>query len=221
MEELRDEPRYRQVLELDFSEMIPFVLEQIRRRSPVSFSFLVLNLVLLAGIIGYIVQILSAEQLTLGKVIVWSLYGMAAGSLAVVPVHEGIHGLAYKLLGAGRVHFGADLQQMIFFVTSDRYPVSGKELSFLALAPFVMINLATVGIVLWLSPEIFLFPAFFLFTHNLMCIGDFAVVNYVYLHPRRVYSFDEVEQKRSYFFEEQPGGVKESGEGRESGEGQG
>lgn len=213
-EELRDDPRYWQVVELEFNQMIPFVLEQIRRRSPVSFFFLIVNLVMLAGIIAYIIQVLSADQLAPGKVIVWSLYGIAAGSLAVVPVHEGIHVLAYKILGAGRVHIGADLEQMIFFVTSDRYPVSGKELSFLALAPFVVINLATVGIVIWISPAFLLFPAFFLFTHNLMCIGDYAVVNFVYLHPRRVYSFDEVEEKRSYFFEEHPGGGQKSGEGK-------
>ncbi len=202
VKDLQEDPRYILVRELEFREMVPFVLEQIRRRSLVSIAFATINLGLLIWITGYIIQALLQNELSVGRVILLSVYGIFAGSLGVVPVHEFIHGIAYKLLGAKKIHFGADLDQMIFFVTSDRYPVSGSELIFLALSPFLTINLVTILMVTFLSPQAFLFPAIFLFIHNLMCIGDFALVNYVHLNPQRIYTYDEVGNRISFFYEE-------------------
>jgi hypothetical protein len=65
----------------------------------------------------------------------------------------------------------------------------------------VVINLATCLIVLLLFPGLLLFSCFVLLTHNIMCIGDFAMVNYVSRHERSLYSFDEPEKKMSYFYE--------------------
>jgi hypothetical protein len=135
-------------------------------------------------------------------VIKQSLCGLFAGTILVIPLHELLHGLAYRILGARKIRFGADLQQMIFFVTADRYPVSGYELYFLAMTPFLVINMATVIISAVWFPQVILFPAFFLFSHNMMCIGDFALANYV-LHARnKVYTFDVTDKKKSYFYEE-------------------
>ena len=95
------------------------------------------------------------------------------------------------------------MKQFIFFVTADRYPVSGKELYFLALTPFAIINICIIAAIATLFPQGILFAAFLLLSHNIMCIGDFAIANYVYNHAHyRVYTFDETEQKKSYFFEE-------------------
>lgn len=200
--QLRQDPHFRQILELDFGEMIPFVLSNIKRRSFISLFFAGINIGLLFYIFIYATKGLLGEQFTWLVVIKQSLPGIFAGSFLIIPIHELLHGLAYKILGARKIHFGADLQQLLFYVTADRYPVSGNELYFLALFPFVFINLlAILSLILWL-PQYILFGSFMLLFHNVMCIGDYAIVNYVYQYKRRVYTYDIVDERKSYFFEE-------------------
>lgn len=197
---LEQDPAYKKVLELDFGEMIPFVLTHIKKRSIVSFLYAAANL----GLFGYLIFFLI-KGLTVGD-ITWSLTfrqtitGIFAGSVLIIPIHELIHGLAYKILGARKIQFGADMQQFIFYVTVDRYPVDRWQLYLLAMLPFVLINLAAILILILLAPQLTLFFSFLLLSHNLMCIGDFAVVNYVYHIPGKIYSYDVVAERKSYFY---------------------
>ena len=202
VEKLQHDPGYRQILELDFNDMIPSVLSSIRKRSVISYFFAFLNLGLFVFIILYILLGLIESQLTWSMILKQSLSGLFAGSILVIPLHELLHGLAYRILGARKIRFGADLQQLIFFVTADRYPVSGNELYFLAMTPFFVINMATVAITAVWFPQVILFPAFFLLSHNIMCIGDFALANYVLRAQKKVFTYDETEKKKSYFYEE-------------------
>lgn len=199
---LRNDPRYRQVHELDFQDMIPFVLENIRKKGIISFLYLFLNLASLAFIILYAAWGLTGSRFGWSTLILQSLGGIIAGSILIIPIHELLHGLAYRILGARKIKFGADFQQFIFFVTADRYPVSKHELYFLAMTPFVIINMATLLIFWSWLPQGIPFLGLLLLSHNIMCIGDFAIVNYASQNPNRIYTFDETEQKKSYFFEE-------------------
>jgi len=203
VETLKKDPGYRQVLELDFDDMIPFVLDHIRRRTFFSLLYTALNAALFLFILYVIISGLHDEYLTWPLIIKQSVTGIFAGSILVIPVHELLHGLAYLFLGARKIKFGADLQQFIFYVTADRYPVTGKELYFLALTPFVVINLLTAVVTILWFPQAFLFSTTFLLCHNIMCIGDFAIINCVLQYaPHRVYTFDEIENRKSYFYEE-------------------
>lgn len=198
---IRNDPRFRQILELHFGEMLPFVLSNIRKRSIISMLYAGLNVALLGFILVYLVEGMPAELISWGMLLKQGIAGIFAGSLLIIPVHELIHGLAYKILGAKKIHFGADPEQMIFYVTADRYPVSGKEIYFLAMLPFLLINLSAILVItLWFS-HLTLFVSFLLLSHNIMCIGDFAISNYVFLTNTRVYSFDVVSEKKSYFFQ--------------------
>ena len=152
---LRNDPSYRQVLELDFDDMIPFVLNQIKRKSFFSVLYAILNIAMFVFIFYVIITGLFYQQLTWSMIIKQSLTGIFAGSILVIPVHELLHGVSYRIIGAREIRFGADLQQFIFYVTADRYPVSGMELYFLALTPFLVINAVTVVItILWLPQAI-------------------------------------------------------------------
>lgn len=202
VERLQHAPEYRQIMELDFNDMIPFVLSNIKRRSVISILYAGINLGVLVFGLLYLVAGLIASQHTWLEIIKQSLTGIFAGSFLLIPLHELLHGLAYRILGARKIKFGADLQQFIFYVTADRFPISGKELYFLAMTPFLVINIATVAAVSIWFPQVILFPSFLLFSHNIMCIGDFALINYVHQHRNRVYTFDNIDQKKSYFYEE-------------------
>jgi len=202
IETLRNDPAFRLVYRLDFQEMVPFVLEQIKRRGLFSWFYAAINLFMLGFIILYSINTLVDHSLTWKSFMAQLIPGILAGSFLVIPVHELIHGLAYRILGARKIIFGADLKQLIFFVTANRYPVRGYEIHLLTLSPFVIINLVTAGISLWLYPNYLLFAGVFLLSHNIMCIGDFAISNYVNKAKGKIYNFDEPENKTSYFFEE-------------------
>ena len=89
------------------------------------------------------------------------------------PIHELLHGLAYRLLGARKIIFGADLTQTDLLRHANGTPVSGDQLHILTLTPFIIINLITDYSNRLSFPGGLLFRTFFLLSHNLMCIGTF------------------------------------------------
>ncbi|MCK5066646.1 MAG: DUF3267 domain-containing protein [Bacteroidales bacterium] len=202
---LQKDPRYRKILELDFNEMIPFVLNNIRGREKIPVLFMALNLATLVFIVLYVVWGLTGDHFNGGKVIRQLVAGVLAGSILIIPPHEILHGLAYCLLGARHIRFGADFQQFIFFVTADRFPISRNELRFLAMTPFIVINAVTIALTATWFTEATLFSAALLLSHNIMCIGDFAIISYTNKYTGELYTYDEIEKKKSYFFENTAG----------------
>ncbi len=202
VETLQSDPAYHLVYKLGFQDMVPFVLTQIKRRGIFSWLYAAVNLAMLVFIILFSLQGLLDHALGWKSLLVQTVLGSVTGSILVIPFHELIHGLTYRILGARKIIFGADLKQFIFFVTANRHPVSGSEVYLLALSPFVIINLVSVAATITLSPQWALCTGVFLLCHNIMCIGDFAISNFVSKASGRVYTYDEPENKMSYFFEE-------------------
>lgn len=202
VETLQSDKRYSLVYELGFHEMLPFVLTQIKRKGLFSWLYLFINIAMLVFIVLLSISLLLDHSLGWKHFLFQAALGGMAGSILLIPVHELIHGLAYRILGVDKIHFGADLQQFIFYVTANRYPVSGKEVHFLTLSPFVIINLITLVLTLTLIPKWTLFSACFLLSHNIMCIGDFAISNFVSKTGKKVYTYDETKTKMSYFYVE-------------------
>jgi len=199
-ETLHEDPGYRKILELEFSEMIPFVLSNIRRPSMISLFYVALNSASLLFIIIYALWSIKSGQINTGRILGQFGTGIVVGSILVIPPHELLHGAAYRLLGARKIRFGMDLQQFIFYVTADRFPVSRKELVFLALTPFILINIVTIAVTAVWASQITLFSASFLLSHNVMCIGDFAMINYAMDQKGEFYTYDDTSKKRSYFY---------------------
>lgn len=202
VETLRCNPAYKLVYELGFEDMIPFVLNQIKKKGLFSWLYLVVNVLLLAIILLLLITALLDHTPGWKSLLIQAVLGVLAGSILVIPIHELIHGLVYRILGSGKIIFGADLKQLFFFVTANQYVVCGKQIYLLALSPFVLINLLTIVATIKQFPQWAVFAGFFLMSHNIMCIGDFAISNFVSRAKGKIYNFDEPEKKMSYFFEE-------------------
>ena len=117
VETLKSDPAYRLVRELGFQDMIPFVLTHIREKGIMSLIYMGANLAMLGVIAGYIIMGILDHSLTWRAALGQSLTGIICGSILVIPIHELLHGAAYKLLGAKSIRFGADFQQFIFSET--------------------------------------------------------------------------------------------------------
>ena len=200
VEQMQNEELYTKILELNFDEMIPFVLSNIRKKGIMSWLFIAVNVIGLSSIGVFSIWDIYTGWIHWSRFIIQLILGILAGSIIVIPFHELLHGLAYIILGAKKIKFGANLQQFFFFVTADRFLVNRKELFFLALLPFGVLNLALMMVALfWLTQYSILF-GFLLLSHNLMCIGDFAVTNYVLNEKEEVFTYDEPENKKSFFY---------------------
>lgn len=199
---LRSDPAYQLIAELGFDDMLPFVMEHIRKKGFFQVFYLLVNIGLLTFLIMLSAKGLSDQTLIWKQLIIQGAGGILAGSILIIPIHELLHALAYRILGVRKIIFGADPGQMIFYVTADRFPVSGMQVHFLTMTPFFIINLLTITANVFLLEGGLLFSVFFLLCHNLMCIGDFAISGYLCEIKGRVYTFDEPEKKLSYFYKE-------------------
>ena len=200
-ETLQTDPGFKKILELDFDEMIPFVLSNIRKRGLFPLLYLFYNAASLIYMISYIVFGLNGGFLNAGRILGQIVGGILVGSILVIPPHELLHGMAYRILGARKIKFGIDFRQFIFYVTADRFPISRKELVFLALTPFAVINIVVIGsTAIWVQQYI-LFTVSLLLSHNIMCIGDFAIIGYACSIKKELITYDDPENKKSYFYE--------------------
>jgi len=197
IEQLKHDKQFRLLDELEFGNMIPFVMDQIRKKSIITTLFWLSHFLLL----GWIIYTAATGKLKWNSILGMSIAGVFAGSVLVIPFHEGLHALTYYLIGARKIKLGADFRQMIFYITADSFVIDGNRLALVALTPFAGISLFILllsGIVA-VNWELFLLVL--LLCHNIMCIGDFALVNYVFLNrSRKIYTYDLIREKKSYIY---------------------
>jgi hypothetical protein len=211
---LHESGHYHLVESFTIDEMAQFLIREAgmkthttaRARAKKSSGFL-LTIVLLgigAGF-GYLVSpafgvIGSGQALAPG----WQLLlAMVAFFVFWLPLHEAIHALFFKLLGAPSVGFGYTPKGMMVYAYSQRFVMTLRENAFVAAMPFVIITLLLI-LLLLLVPELSFAWGFTLVVHTLGCIGDFILIRHAWKNRHRaMYTYDDLNEKRTYFFEKQ------------------
>jgi hypothetical protein len=201
VEDLEDQSRFRQILAIPYSELVDFVIEYIRKRTSVMVFFWFACLLFLG--ISIIVRIDIAGYFPLKNTFFHSVLGLIIFPLLCIPLHEGLHVIPFFITGARKIRIGVDLKQYIFYVTAHRHVATSAQFTFVALIPFIIINLALLFLVL-LLPGLWKWSlSLFLFVHTTMCAGDFALLNFLWLNRRKkIYTWDDADEKMAYFYEE-------------------
>jgi hypothetical protein len=202
IEKLKADAAYRLLLMLEFDDLLPFISEQFRSKTVTMISFFTLNILILLFLVGLGLWEVSrgsnSWSLILQQIGLGTLLAFTIGII----LHEGIHGLAYKITGAPRIKFGGNLKQFYFYAVADRYILGRQSFLFVGLAPFVVITLGLI-MALFLTPSHlkWLFLGV-LFMHTGACAGDFALVSFYETNRKfhEMLTFDEVEKKISYFY---------------------
>lgn len=203
VDDLHNPSRFRLLEELRYDSIIPFVFKNIGHATRSGIIYRFVNIFLGVFVLGFSIYGFRAGVFSGGPYFKILLWAILSGTVVVIPLHEGIHAAAYKLSGAPRVFFGMDLKQMLFYVSTDNYVVDRKQFYFVALSPFVFINAVSILVLFFSGPYGFLFISVFLFLHNLMCIGDFAMVSFFEKKKdRKLYTYDKHGERISYIFEE-------------------
>lgn len=118
----------------------------------------------------------------------------------VLPVHELLHAAAYRLTGARDIRWDYSLRMAAVWVTAHRFVVTTRPFLLVALAPFVVINSALIaGAIVF--PKLAVFLLFVLLWHLHGSIGDWSLLNFIWLHRERgFWTFDDADEGKSYFF---------------------
>ncbi|MCS6980221.1 MAG: DUF3267 domain-containing protein [Flavobacteriales bacterium] len=109
------------------------------------------------------------------KPIEWIFWGMLA-FFALIPVHEGLHALAYRLSGARNVRVEAHWRQGYFLALAPRFVADRRSFFFVAFLPFVLITGAHGLTIVFIKAEWVTGVWGSLIMHTLGCVGDFSVV---------------------------------------------
>ena len=158
-------------------DVLGFVRREISRPTWIMrVAFVFMGLIVAYGVYRGIGDVRAGE-----RIIADVLVPFGVGVLAVLPLvipHEMLHGLAFRLLGAPRVVYGAEWRQLVFHASAPGFPVDARGMVVVALAPFAIITppllyLAAIGETWWAWVAIGA-----LLMHTQGCLGDFAMVNY-------------------------------------------
>jgi hypothetical protein len=200
VEDFDDQTRFRQILEIPFSDLVKFILDYIRKESAVTIFFWSLCLLFLG--IAVTVRINIAGSFPLLNIILHTILGLIVFPLLIIPIHESMHILPYYLSGAKKIRTGMDLQQFIFYVTAHRYVAGPRQFCIVALLPFLIISITMLFLILYLPGLWKWSSSLFLLAHSTMCAGDMAMLNFYWLNKnRKIYTWDDADRKIAYFYE--------------------
>jgi hypothetical protein len=201
VEDLEDQSKYRQILKVPYDELVPFVLDYIRRKSGLMVFFWSSCIVFLG--IALFVRINISGYFPFRNIFFHSILGLVVFPLLCIPVHELLHIIPYYLTGARKIRVSMDLKQYMFYVTAHRQVATARQFRFVALVPFLLTSIVVLYLVLIL-PGLWKWSlSLFLFAHATMCAGDFAMLNFYSLHRgKKIYTWDDFDEKTAYFYEE-------------------
>ncbi|MGJ8868839.1 hypothetical protein, partial [Salmonella enterica] len=85
-------------------------------------SYLFLNLLFLLLLLARIILSLVNFQLDFSNIFTFFGFGCALTFL-LIPIHEGLHGIAYKMCGAPTVTFAANWKKLYFMAIADKFTI--------------------------------------------------------------------------------------------------
>ena len=184
---------------LKHDELIPFVQEHLFKRNIITHLFLVVNVLFLFWVI-YQWYLNSASGNSFGHSLMHFGLGLLL-SFLIVPVHEYIHGLAYKSVGAKIIGYTAHWRQFYFTAQADQFVANYKEFMIVAFAPFLIISFLSLLLLFTFQAGYALIFISFLFWHSTMCGGDFAIASYFYQYRKSdIITYDDFGSRQTFFF---------------------
>lgn len=195
-EELDESGAFKKIQDLDHNEMVPFLLENLKNRNPINATFKHGTMLLIALILFVWIGRWNGTDFFIG---------LGAGIFFTFTIglilHELLHLLVYKVLGAKKTKLKPLWDQGAVAAVADKFVVAEKEFYWLALTPFVVLTSAGIAALFTTSGWIFYAVSFFLVLHATACVGDFSLAGYIYENrDREIYTYDDVENDKSYFY---------------------
>jgi hypothetical protein len=195
--DLADPERFELLEELHFDAIIPFVSKYYtKHRSWVTWLHYTFSIGLASAwlVVGF------QQRLSLDGWLTGAGAAVLAFFILIIPLHEWIHGLTYQAFGAPDVRYGILLRQMAAYAIAHHFVANRRQFAWVALAPFVLINLA-LALAALILPDLRFTLLALLLAHTGGAAGDFAILNYLWLKRRQeIFTYDDADQRISYLY---------------------
>jgi hypothetical protein len=195
--------------ELDHKELLPFIQKYMKEKTFYPAFYYFCNVFFL-GMVGFLFTYGhdDAEYSFANRFAHFS-YGMAI-SFLLIPLHEYIHVLAYKSLGAEHTSYDVNWKKFYFMALAHKFVANRKQFTIVALSPFTIITTAFLIIFIFANTDWAMTCAATLLAHTAMCGGDFGLLSYFEYHKHKtIVTYDDIHEKKSYFYERKEQGGKE------------
>lgn len=200
-EALQDETRYHLVEELEHAELVPFVQKYMYRLNAVSAFFWTANVAILVVLAMQVGKEFARDTFDFAIIASSISFGILATFVVGIVIHENIHFLAYKAVGARQASVKYEWRKMVFLCVADRFVASSRAFFWVAILPFLLLTVAVALPMFWAEGGWFYFWGGALLMHTGACSGDFALLSFLYEHRRQeIYTFDEMSENKSYFY---------------------
>lgn len=199
---LQNDPNYELLLVIEHSNLMPFLENYLFSKHRLMRMFWAYNILLFVALVIFAYNDIRNGHIgwtTLLQQFGWGIFLLFTVGIVI---HEGIHGLAYKLCGAPKVNFGVNWKRLYFYAIADRFVIDRRQFIFVALAPFVVITLVTIIGILFSDVETRWVLWSVLFFHTNACAGDFAILTFYaqYQTFPNLLTYDDQSDGKSYFY---------------------
>ncbi|WP_109487007.1 DUF3267 domain-containing protein [Occallatibacter savannae] len=199
---LHDPARFEVIADVAHGDVISFVQPFIFQLSRIPVLYWLLNTALL----GFLVWEWRRTSVPVLEAFSTVCLGMVLGFVVLLPIHEHIHGLAYRLCGANVVRVKYNLRRITALCEAPGAVVSGGHFVFVCLAPLFVLNpLLALPLLFLVKWKAIALVGGALLLHTGACSGDIGLVNFVWQHRgQRLFTYDDGELQRAFFFKERP-----------------
>ena len=210
--ELQNEEQFELIASFNHKQIKDFVINQLLDGGKLVRMFMIYQfLMILIGLFFLIRSILFYFQ-DYSEPLYYSIAALIFCFSLLIVIHELLHGIALKIIGAKNVNYGGYLKRFIFYAEADKFVINKKQFSFIALTPLVVVKLITlVGVVLFYNQAIFFFLIFIMSAHSLFCAGDIGLLSiFSNYKDSEIFTYDIKAEKKSFYYKRKKIGVKNS-----------
>ncbi len=183
---------------LDHASVHGWTRQHLFRIDWITACYWLLNL----AVLGMIVLLWRRAGLPLWDGFTKLCLGMVLGWVVLLPIHEHLHALAYRLVGASSVSVRYELRRMTALCVAPGQVVASPAFAVVCLAPLVVLNPLLVILTFALptgTPAILVAGA--LLAHTGACSGDVSFLQFLWSQRRhQVFTFDDATHHRTYFY---------------------
>jgi hypothetical protein len=201
---LQNQERFKLITELSHHQIKDFVIEQLTVKSLIINIFMIYQvLMILIGLFFSTRSVIFAIRGDL-QPLVYTIAGLAFTFTLLVFIHEILHGISLKIIGATKVTYGGIIKKFIFYAQADKFVINRRQFSFVALTPFIVIKVITLAVVIafWNHPLLYS-GIIIMSAHSLFCAGDIGLLSFFYRYPGyEIYTYDLKSESKSFFYME-------------------
>lgn len=160
-----------------FREMLEPVREGLQTRNGFRNGFILIIFFFMLITTASVASSLVLKQLSFNGV-VYRLFLGVVFTFVLIPLHEWLHGLAFRYYGARDVRYGVVWRYLMFYAVSHLQVLGARQYYRIGLAPFVVITLGGLITYFFCGPALQLTILSLLSFHTLCCAGDFGLCAY-------------------------------------------